>query len=245
MDYKKELEEMKRRVYEIATGTADVNYCNAKEIAEYINPELKRSEDEVMYDKLMHALDSLSSYVNDDAIIIETEKPVYIGEIEKIKEWLMKKNLTGTTFKPRFKVGDWISDGYVAYRINNIDTYKNIYVAENIYGAIVELVFSFYDKNFHPWTINDAKRGDVLCCDNDAFIFSGELEEGRYPFAICGKNSFGNFCIPTGELPWIHSDVYPATKAQRDCLSKMISESGYIWIEGINILKRRDGDEGL
>lgn len=243
MDYKKELEEIKQRVYNIATGTADVNYCNAKEIAEYIDPTLKRSEDEVMYDKLMHALNALVSYIDADAVTNEAQKPILFGEIENIRKWLAKKNLTDTTFKPRFKVGDWITNGFYAYLIKEIDTYGNVYIAENKHGEKNNLVFSYYDKNFHLWTINDAKRGDVLCCDNDAFIFSGELEEGRYPFAICGKNSFGNFCIPTGEKPWIHSDVYPATKAQRDSLSRMIRESGYIWIEGENILKRRNGGE--
>lgn len=244
MDYKSELDEMKRRVYEIATGTADVNYCNAKEIAEYINPELKRSEDEVMCDKLMHALDALSSYINHNNSIIEPEKPIFMGDIERIKEWLMTKNLTGTTFKPRFKVGDWISDGYVAYRIHVIDTYKNIYIAENIYGAIVELVFSFYDKNFHPWTIKDARSGDILCYDGKAFIFSGELEEEKWPFAICGLVEDDNFIISERLLPWVHSDVYPATKSQRDRLFRMIRENGYTWSERTMTLTRENGNDG-
>jgi hypothetical protein len=239
MDYKKELEEIKQRVYNIATGTADVNYCNAKEIAEYIDPDLKHSEDEVMCDKLMHALDALSSYIKHNNSIIEPEKPIFTGDIERIKEWLMKKNLTGTTFKPRFKVGDWITNGELTYLIKGIDTFENWYKAETISGDSVELIFSYHDKNFHLWTINDARSGDVLCHEDKAFIFSGELEEGKWPFAICGLNKDDYLIISERLVPWVHSDVCPATKFEREYLFRKMNEIGYDWNERTKTLKRK------
>ena len=262
MDYKKELEEIKQRVYNIATGTADVNYCNAKEIAEYIDPTLKRSEDEVMYDKLMHALDALTSYFDDDAIIIENEKPILKGEIGKIKEWLAKKNLTHPAFKPRFKVGDWITNGLYVYIIKDIDTYNNVYVAENKYGEENLLVFSYYDKNFHLWTISDARDGDILA--NGYFkprfgdytpwvgIYKDTLDElsfRSYCFVTEGhrRNNYRCGFVISSEVPKISHSVIgtrPATNEERKLLFQKMKENGYVWNVRTMTLERENGNDG-
>lgn len=236
--YKKELEEIKRRIKEVATGTADVNYCSAKEIAEYIDPTLKRSEDEVMYEKLMHALDALVSYIDADAITADAQKPILIGEIESIRNWLAKKNLTAATFKPRFKVGDWITNGLYTYRINDIDTYNNVYVAENKYGESCNLVFSYYDQNFHHWSIKDARDGDIV---TSKYKLNGKRWVGIFARLTEGSDDkFDTHCFISGmehhfitdaNLCSEHTveDTEPASFNMREVLFRKMADGGFAW----------------
>lgn len=243
MDYQKELEEMKRRVYNVATGEADVDYTNAKEIAEYIDPDLNVAD--VMFCRLALAIDALNSYIKDNEKMPDAEKVVALKNNEELRRWIEDKRYTLESFTPRFKVGDWISNGCYSYLIKEIDTYGNVYIAENKYGESCNLVFSYYDKNFHLWTINDARRGDALCHEGKAFIFSGELEEGRWPFAICGLDEDDNLIISKQLVPWVHADVCPATKPQREHLSRIINENGYTWNEKTQTTEKTHGNEGL
>lgn len=249
-NYQKELEEIKRRIKEVATGTADVNYCNAKEIAEYIDPTLKRSEDEVMYDKLMHALDALVSYIDADAITADAQKPILIDEIESIRKWLAKKELTGATFKPRFKVGDWITNGVFTYMITGIDTYFNFYDAASLDSPSKRkrLVFSYYDENYHPWSIKDAKDGDILTCkpgmgDKPWVGIFKCLTEGfddkfdTHCFITGGGHQFTNHSQLCTEH--IGPDTIPASVEERETLFRIMHASGYDWDEKKKTLIRK------
>lgn len=238
--YKKELEEIKRRIKEVATGTADVNYCNAKEIAEYIDPTLKRSEDEVMYDKLMHALDALVSYIDADAITADAQKPILIGEIESIRKWLVKKELTSATFKPRFKVGDWITNGVFTYMITGIDTYFNFYDAASLDSRSkhIRLVFSYYDENYHPWSIKDAKDGDIV---TSKYKMNGKRWVGIFARLSEGSDDkFDTHCFISGIKhdfitdanlcsEHIGEDTEPASLNQREVLFQKMRDCGFTW----------------
>lgn len=238
--YKKELEEIKRRIKEVATGTADVNYCNAKEIAEYIDPTLKRSEDEVMYDKLMHALDALVSYIDADAVTNEAQKPILIDEIESIRNWLAKKELTGATFKPRFKVGDWITNGVFTYMITGIDTYFNFYDAASPDSPSkhIRLVFSYYDENYHPWSIKDAKDGDIVTSTYKVYekrwvgIFARLSEDfddefDTHCFISASDHAF--FTDADNCTEHIGENTEPASFDQREVLFQKMHDCGFTW----------------
>lgn len=80
-----------------------------------------------------------------------------------------------------------------------------------------------------PWTIRDAKKGDVLATDSgDICLFDGTVEDGKYPFAYCGLTRHG-FEFYDKTLPFTHDYVYPATQKQCDLFFQKMKEAGYKW----------------
>lgn len=51
-------------------------------------------------------------------------------------------------FKPKFSIGDWITDGVMMYIILDIDMHNNYYKVVSSEGKYNDLVFSWYDKYF-------------------------------------------------------------------------------------------------
>ena len=138
--------------------------------------------------------------------------------------------------KPKFKVGDWITttddEGNIAIekiiefwgdKVRLIDT-DGVFVMEPKYEL----------KNYHLWTIQDAKDGDILACGDKVtdypFIFHN-LTEILNPRSYCGVNALCDFQEndENGGY-WCDSDeVRPATKEQRDFLFSKMHEAGYEW----------------
>lgn len=148
-----------------------------------------------------------------------------------------------TPFVPRFAVGDWISDGVRTMRIKEVDVNNNRYYLENgLDNGFV--VFSYADKCFHPWSINDAHNGDVLFTPSGAvpmkngtvFIFKGT---GNHPVSgngcvlyHCGTSGDGNaFLLSYNRDYMCHTcdTISPATKQQEKLLYGEMVERGYMW----------------
>lgn len=140
----------------------------------------------------------------------------------------------GNETKPKFKVGDWIiyrDEGCTEIlRISGIT--KTHYICIDISDDYCRnLNIKFIDShNYHLWTIQDAKDGDVLVVGD---------EDGTGT-AICGKNDdLGNnilCCYYDDENGFaINTPIalacllHPATKEQRDLLFKKMHEAGYEW----------------
>lgn len=135
---------------------------------------------------------------------------------------------------PKFKVGDWIvgidDDG---------DT--SIEMIEDFWGDKVRLVdcdgvFTLYPKSelkqYHLWTIQDAKDGDVLATDNGwTCIF--QAFDGCVFSSYCFMDSQKWFCEFGSEAHTpdsrINGNIHPATKEQSDLLFKKMKEAGYQW----------------
>lgn len=85
---------------------------------------------------------------------------------------------------------------------------------------------------FHLWTINDAKNGDVLVCDDERpFIFKGLLDYNHpdCPVAYCGIDYEDSFIVSSGVNFWTDDNVKPATKEQCDILFQKMEKAGYKW----------------
>lgn len=130
--------------------------------------------------------------------------------------------------EPKFKVGDWIvrGEGFV-YEPSLITEIRDYYVCELLNGERVTYTLNDVHKNFHLWTIADAKDGDVLVYQGEIFLFN-----------LVDNNSVLYRCCFDGELV-VHSfyafsnedllHVHPATKEQRDLLFAKMKEAGYEW----------------
>ena len=147
--------------------------------------------------------------------------------------------------KAKFKVGDWVvfnNSHNSIYQISEIrDSY---YTLTHTHGGSMPLSFS-QEEFIRPWTIKDAKDGDVLANDHHILI----LKELVYDWssngtpcsvkAYCGIKPNGNFEI--GKDNWCFCGtlhIHPATKKQRDLLFTKMKEAGYQWDAGKKELRK-------
>ena len=150
--------------------------------------------------------------------------------------------------EPKFKVGDWL----VENEPNNYARFIQILEVVNVYGKerykisrdihndedVVEC--RFIENNYHPFTIQDAKEGDVLTdnldCFNNPFIFILKRFENVY-FGLVKPSDFSSHCFLTmsdkqefreGDYHHMHN-IQPATKEQRELLFSKMKEEGWEW----------------
>lgn len=136
--------------------------------------------------------------------------------------------------EPKFKVGDWITNGIDVDKIIGIDLEDEEYLFENDTKSDISLVESIS----HIWTIQDAKNGDVLVNQNGEMPFIFKECKDYHIYCYCGYTNrkdvfFDRFVNGKGEeLHWLnlyYEQAYPATKEQREKLEKAITAAGYEW----------------
>ena len=149
-------------------------------------------------------------------------------------ELLEKQSEQKTTDKdePKFHQGEWITNGDYTWQIISVTDLD--YILRTQDGNIVDDTISYVDEQFHSFTIQDAKEGDVLACDDKdkVFLYNGKLDLRDRVCAYCGiyktydglrftKCAIGNY--------FTYKEPYPATKEQRDLLFQKMKEEGYEW----------------
>ena len=125
----------------------------------------------------------------------------------------------------KFKVGDWIifaENHNSVYQVERIDNYR--YYLRHYLGGTLSVHFD--NELIRPWSIKDAKVGDVLVHNGCTFIFMGVkagIVQALQENIVDVKNPayFGE--------PDKDNDYQPATKEQRDALEKAIINAGYRW----------------
>lgn len=213
-----------------------------KEALEILIPELKKSEDEKMAESIIAVINLYyGNPLEDEAkeMIAWVEKQVYKQKDNSVINENNKK-----LSKPRFKIGDWI----VCYGINtglivNIHNDLSSYEIEFVNGDKALPHIDYIDKLFHIWNISDAKDGDILADEGNAFIFKGltDPKNPGSPVAYCGIDCNNDFSISSGKNWWCSSkNVTPATKKQSHFLFKKMNDKGYIWFSNKKELLRMD-----
>jgi hypothetical protein len=127
--------------------------------------------------------------------------------------------------EPKFKVGDWITNNKYIYRVLMI---YSCYYFETCEGACTTRAIEEVDKNYHLWTIKDAKAGDILV-DTEGSIFIFRKICGDYPNAYGGISTENHFESAYNSGCWTGKPCIPATKEQRRLLFKKMKEAGYKW----------------
>lgn len=134
--------------------------------------------------------------------------------------------------EPKFKVGDWI-----AYNENksSITPMQIIRITEDKYIVSGHWSYDFrtLEADWHLWTIQDAKDGDVLVSGIDnPFIYNGNIEFSSAG-AYVGVSRNGRIRLDVfPSKAWTSiKDVKPATKEQRDLLFYKMKEVGCEWDE--------------
>lgn len=215
---------------------------DSKDIVEYIFPELKEDE------KISREITEFLVGFNNGGYEIPNE-----NTIDSWLAWLEKQGEQKPADKvePKFKVekGKWyVCTQTFVLRGKIVIIKGQTYQAEKDNVIKGENGCRFIDRHdgkasdyFRPWTIQDAKDGDVLS-DEKPFIFRGfgDREHPHNPTAYCGITSSGTFILSTENEWWTADDFYPATKEQCDLLFQKMHEVGYEWDDEKKELKRID-----
>ncbi len=229
-DYKKLYEDVLERA---KSGLKDKNYYlsqSAKEVTEFLFPQLKETEDEKVKRELTRFLINFNNgYYSRPS---ETEIDSWI-------KWIDKKCGQKPTdkIKSKFKIGDWIADGEYIWKVTDIKPLD--YILQSQAGSVVSDDISYVDKHFHLWAIEDAKDGDVLAIewnqDNDIWekilIFKALNDNGVEGYGNTFKNKdlfFTDEEVPYYSKTWSKC-LCPATKEQRNILFQKMKEAGYEW----------------
>lgn len=149
------------------------------------------------------------------------------------KKELKKIEQTPTSkVEPKFKVGDWIVSNEHPNCVNSLMRIGKVGLTDYLcrdYNGQMTYSLGFIDKNYHLWTIADAKGGDVLYMDNGAstctFIYKSVNNGIVQKYASYNKFGF------EGTTYLVLNDGYicPATKEQRDTLFAKMKEARYEW----------------
>ena len=132
--------------------------------------------------------------------------------------------------EPKFCEGEWVVQGDNIMKIRCVgDTY---YCFETVGGYVDDMLVSEIDSQFHLWTIQDAKDGDVLYSKKHNLLW---LHKDLKQCYSCINLNYNNISISTDII--IPKDVYPATKEQRDLLFQKMKNAGYEWDEKKKELK--------
>ena len=171
----------------------------------YIFPELKESESEKMKKAIMHIL--YENYT--DAAVIEGV------EIAEIVGWLEKQGKQPSDkIDTKFKVGDWVVDDETPNDVFCvIEVLGEIYKVIDIDGGDYHIPHCKADKQFHLWTLQDAKDGDVLAFDDNTIVIFKDLYNATTFHSYCHIED-GLFNVSEDGAPhgWEGKGFYPATK---------------------------------
>lgn len=185
----------------------------------------------------------------------EEEKQKLFNAIkENGYRWNAETKTLDKLVKPEFNAGDWIirNNKYTGIPVKVIE-FDGCYSCE-LNGEVVNLTLNDVHNNFHLWTIQDAKDGDVLfhsdSASNGIFIFKEILQRGTLQKVMChcDYDSEDGFCL--GEnYTCCYTDskiLRPATKEQCNLLFQKIKKAGYKWNPETNVLEKlpkfKDGD---
>ena len=132
--------------------------------------------------------------------------------------------------QPKFKVGDWITNSIEKVQIIGYDIDYGYQV--DYKGNLQHRDTDIIEKEYHLWSIQDAKDGDVLyttCGGKNKMIFIYNGIDVDSVCCYCLYSITGIKYEMFNTVCHIKSDICPATKEQRDTLMKAIADAGYEW----------------
>lgn len=148
--------------------------------------------------------------------------------------------------EPKFHEGEWIINNEHNNVAKVLEINNEQYRLD--YGDTVgTITIALIDNDYHLWTIQDAKPGDVLATENFIFIFKN-IDNGNGVHYYChyeiskheDDNQFG-VALPQSLMGRVGNSIShysPASKEQRDTLIKAMTDAGYEWDAGNKQLKK-------
>ena len=161
--------------------------------------------------------------------MMESAKYMFDGKKLRVRKIKEKKH------KPKFKVGDWITNGGYTWLVKSVD--NGYYTLVSQEGDIADDdTCEYVDERFRKWAVKDAKKGDILSHNGDPFIFKrlDYYDYGiEYAEAYGGIIYNGKFVVSKNGLIWAHTGkqfpIIPATQEQCNNLIGRMQDEGYTW----------------
>ena len=231
MDYERLYKEAKQRAIDASID----GYLDAIAVEE-IFLELKESEDERIRKEIIYHIQNCDDTIDEETgerMITWLEKQ---GEQKSINDTdediveAVKDTSILDMVEPKFKVDDWITNGIETVQITGYDVDYGYQV--DYKGNLQHRDTDIIEKEYHLWTIQDAKDGDVLAVE--------PIDGYRNPLIAIhkthGLDFFDSYCLIGfdgkfygGTTGHALDNIHPATKEQRDQFEKAIADAGYEW----------------
>ena len=134
-------------------------------------------------------------------------------------KWELVEQKPADKVKPKFEIGDLITNGILVGKIDRIYEWGYHVYFGDYYSDVPDV------ENWHKWTIQDAKDGDVLAAHECLVLFK-EID-GLNIKCYCTYHYMG--CNPSFYVNTLQNKTafYPATKEQCDILMKAMTDAGY------------------
>jgi len=131
--------------------------------------------------------------------------------------------------KPKFKVGDLVVNNISGCVCQVTEIRDDEYCIWPLDGEIKGyLKIIQVDNDYHLWTIQDAKAGDVLVAsDGSIFLFAGVDDCACKYYVALTTDNIINFNRGLEHYWETSRAVQPATQEQRDQLEKAMTDAGY------------------
>jgi len=139
--------------------------------------------------------------------------------------------------EPKFHEGEWITNGDYTWKIVEVKPLD--YILQSQDGNIVDDTISHVDEQFHSFTIEDAKDGDVVVDKSDGTIGifqsighhpdGGSYNDPSYCFLHCRYDDGYFYADFENGNTMDSDDAIPATKEQCDTLFAKMKDAGYIF----------------
>ena len=236
--------EEKAQRYDDAISTAkkfytpDSNNVNLKADLEMIFPELKESkesEDEGIRNYLINFVK-----INEGINLPPDDAKKALDYLEKQGQTFTKKDVEDAYLKgisdtknelekqgePKFHEGEWVvfnNKHQSIYQVERIE--DGYYILRHTHGGTLRVCI-LHDKSLRPWTIQDAKDGDVLVA-HECYVIFKEID-GLNIKCYCTYHYMGfnpSFYVCTLQNK---EAFHPATKEQRNDIMKSIDERGWL-----------------
>ena len=123
MDYKQKYEEALERMKSWVKGEHPECFSEAQKTAEFIFPELKESEN----DRIVRCLLNYFNHVRYNGLDLQGT------DVDEVIAWLEKQGeqKSADKFEPKFKIGDWISNGRYVKKIIGINSDWPYYIFQD------------------------------------------------------------------------------------------------------------------
>ena len=169
-------------------------------------------------------------YASDNYTLVNQGCECYSPEYSKEEHNNLFEEVIADKVEPKFKVGDWVVNNNGEPQFFQVISRSwpdsKIKKAENNLELFINT--ATLDKQYHLWSVQDAKDGDVIAIGNVICIFKKMDTAGLSIFwthcEIIGNSEFGlGFSFSSDTI------INPASKEQRDFLFSKMKEAGYNW----------------
>lgn len=161
-------------------------------------------------------------------VLANVDLSIVRSSFSDMVEWLNSKSKC-----PLYKVGQWLVDRVDGTVIRITKVRQNTYEYGTVDGGTYSCSHGALETDTRPWTLEDAKDGDVLHVDDNELVIFHRIEQPNM-CVHCTLTDGVKFNIRVPDEPYADPrfhEVRPATCSEREMMmSAMEKHGGYKWV---------------